>query len=320
MRKLCSDDEFISLWKRFESAAGVARALKCAARNVHARRRKIESRYGVALVAKPYHKNRNFTTSMQRAAQTRWTTTLKDGWVLVFSDAHFWPGDRTTAFKALLLVAKELKPKLVIANGDVIDGAQTSRHHKLGWDKTPTIAEEIVASKARLAEIKKAVPNAVLRWNVGNHDNRLDGWIANQAAELEGLPGTCLQEHFPEWPMAFSIHINIDTPDHTVIKHRWKGGPYAIRNNTLNSGVHFVTGHLHQLRVWPHGDVRGRRYGVDTGTLADIDADQFRYTEDSPKDWCSGFALLRYRDGMLLHPQICEVVRGHAYFMGNRVI
>ncbi len=317
MKKLCSDEEFIALWRRFQSATEVARALGTQDRNVHSRRRRIEAAHGVVLQSKPYH--HNVKTSMSRVAETRWTTTVKDGWALVFSDAHFWPGDRTTAFKALLAVAKEIKPKLVIANGDVIDGAETSRHGRAGWERRPTIAEEIVASKARLDEIKKAAGAAVLRFTIGNHDQRLDGFIANKVGEIEGLPGTCLQEHFPDWPMSYSIHVNPDTIDHTVIKHRWKGGPYAIRNNTLNAGVHFVTGHLHQLRVWPHGDVRGRRYGVDTGTLAEIDAEQFRYSEDSPKDWCSGFAALRYRGGMLLHPQLCEVVRGKAYFMGNAV-
>jgi hypothetical protein len=319
MRKLCSDEEFIALWQLHGSATVIAKALGTQSRNILSRRRIVEARHGISLVSKPYNNNTK-STSMSKAADTRWSTTVKDGWVVVFSDAHFWPGDRTTAFKALLTVIKDLKPKIVIANGDVIDGAQTSRHGRILWDKTPTIAQEIVASKERLHEIKKAAGSAVLRYTVGNHDQRLDGYIANKAAELEGLPGTCLQEHFPDWPMSFSIHVNPNTDDHTVIKHRWKGGPYAIRNNTLSAGVHFVTGHLHQLRTWPHGDVRGRRYGVDTGTLAEIDADQFRYAEDAPKDWCSGFACLRYRDGMLLHPQLCEVVRGHAYFMGNRVL
>jgi len=316
LRPHCSDEEFISLWGKFQSATEVARVLGAGVRTVNARRRAVETRHGIALQARQYN---NLTPPPRKVPEQRWSTTIKDGWVVVFSDCHFWPGDRTTAFKALLAVTKELKPALVIANGDVIDGAQTSRHARSGWDRSPTIAEEIVASKERLREIQKAAPKAVLRWAIGNHDNRLDGWIANKSPELEGLPGTSLQEHFPEWPMTFSVHVNPDTNDHTVIKHRWKGGPYAIRNNTLNAGVHFVTGHLHQLRVWPHGDVRGRRYGVDTGTLADIDAEQFRYCEDGVKDWCSGFAALRYRGGMLLHPQICEVVRGHAYFMGNRV-
>jgi hypothetical protein len=319
MRKLCSDEEFISLWHRLGSATALAKTLGTQDRNIHARRRSIESTHGIVLESKPYNNNTK-QTSMARSCETRWSATVKDGWVVVFSDAHFWPGDRTTAFKALLSITKELKPKLLIANGDVIDGAQTSRHARIGWDKTPTIAEEIVASKERLHEIKKAAGSAVLRWTLGNHDNRLDGWIANQSPQLEGLPGTCLQEHFPDWPMSYSVHVNGDTNDHTIIKHRWKGGPYAIRSNTLNAGVHMVTGHLHQLRTWPHGDMRGRRYGVDTGTLAEIDAEQFRYAEDSPKDWCSGFAALRYRGGMLLHPQLCEVVRGHAYFMGNRVL
>lgn len=319
MRKLCPDEEFVSLWHRFKSAVEVARALGTDARNVHSRRRALESKLGIVLEARPYQNTNHRTTMHRRAAETRWVTTVKDGWVLVFSDAHFWPGDRTTAFKALLTIAKELKPKMIVANGDIIDGAETSRHGRIGWEQRPRIAEELVASKARLDEIRKAAPRAVLRYTVGNHCNRLDGYIANRASELEGLAGTCLQDHFPEWPMSFSVHVNPETADHTVIKHRWKGGTYATRNNTLSSGVHFVTGHLHQLRVWPHGDIRGRRYGVDTGTLAEIDADQFRYSEDSPKDWCSGFVMMRYRGGMLLHPQLCEVVRGKAYFMGDTV-
>lgn len=318
MRKACSDEEFIALWQRFQSAAAVGRAIGLAERNVHSRRRRIESAYGVVLASKPYNNN-NVTTSMQRAADTRWTGALKDGWAVIFSDAHFWPGDRTVAFKALLAVTKELKPKLVVANGDIIDGAETSRHGRIGWEKRPTIAEELSAAKARLDEIRKAAKGATLRYTLGNHCNRLDGWIANQAPQLEGMHGTCLQDHFPEWPMSFSVHLNAGTDDHTIIKHRWKSGPYATRTNTLNAGTHFVSGHLHQLRVFPHGDARGRRYGVDTGTLAEIDAEQFRYAEDAPKDWCSGFVAMRYRGGVLMHPQLCEVIRGTAYFMGDAV-
>lgn len=317
MKKKCSDEEFISLWAQFRSPTALSKMLNTGVRTVMARRRSIELQHGILLESNAY--NNLGGPSGRTVPETRWTSTLKDGWAVVFSDCHFWPGDRTPAFRALLTVIKELKPKLVVANGDVIDGAETSRHHRLGWDRRPTIAQEIVTSKGLLAEVQKAAGKAVLRWTCGNHDNRLDGWIANQSPQLEGLPGTSLQEHFPDWPMSFSIHLNPDTKDHTIIKHRWKGGPTAIRNNTLQSGTHFVTGHLHQLRVWPHGDTLGRRYGVDTGTLADINAEQFRYCEDAPKDWCSGFVAMRYRDGMLLHPQICEVVRGHAYFMGDRV-
>jgi hypothetical protein len=53
---------------------------------------------------------------------------MEKGRVIVFSDAHFWPDDYTTAYKALLEVIKEFKPKVVIANGDVFAGLEAPLH------------------------------------------------------------------------------------------------------------------------------------------------------------------------------------------------
>jgi len=62
---------------------------------------------------------------------------MEKGRVVVFSDAHFWPGDYTTASKPLLMIIREFKPKVVVANGDVFDGSQASRHARIGWEKKP---------------------------------------------------------------------------------------------------------------------------------------------------------------------------------------
>lgn len=49
--------------------------------------------------------------------------------------------------------------------------------------------------------------------------------------------------------------------------------------------------------------INGRRYGVDTGTLADPDGPQFvDYLEASPTNWASGFAVLTFHGGKLLPP------------------
>jgi hypothetical protein len=90
-----------------------------------------------------------------------------------------------------------------------------------------------------------------------------------------------------------------------VIKHRLKGGVHATHNNTVNSGISTVTGHLHSLKVTPFADYRGNRFGVDTGTLADPSGPQFvDYLEDAPTNWRSGFAVLTFRDGRLLWPEL----------------
>ena len=41
---------------------------------------------------------------------------LTDGIAIIFSDAHFWPGIRSTAFKGLLWAINELKPHIVIVD------------------------------------------------------------------------------------------------------------------------------------------------------------------------------------------------------------
>ena len=46
------------------------------------------------------------------------------------------------------------------------------------------------------------------------------------------------------------------------------------------------------------------RYGVDTGCVADKEHRAFSYTEDSALDWRSGFAVLTYRDGILMPPEL----------------
>jgi hypothetical protein len=59
---------------------------------------------------------------------------------------------------------------------------------------------------------------------------------------------------------------------------------------------------------------------VDTGTLAEPYGPQFGYTEANPVNWCSGFAVLTYKDGKLLPPELCEVIEGKAYFRGEQII
>jgi hypothetical protein len=73
------------------------------------------------------------------------------------------------------------------------------------------------------------------------------------------------------------------------------------------------------LKVSPYSDYNGRRWGVDTGTLAEPYGDQFTYTEMNPVNWASGFAVLTFKDNMLLPPELCEVINGVAYFRGQAV-
>lgn len=308
-----TDDQIIAAFEEFRSPSKVARALGLHVRSIHDRRLRIESSRGIQL---PVEDKRNGHGNMHPEIPARMNLTVPDGIVIVFSDAHWWPGQPATpANDALLALCKKLKPKAVIANGDVFDGARISRHPPLGWEERPSVIAELKTVQQRLGEISKAAKGATLIRTKGNHDDRVERFLASNAPEFAHVPGFRLIDHLPDWKEFVSVWIN----DDVVVKHRYANGIHAAYNNTLRSGKSIVTGHLHSLKVTPWTDYTGTRYGIDTGTLADPWAQQFDYCEDGPRNWRSGFAVLTFNDGRLLPPELCEVVDGAAYFRGARV-
>jgi hypothetical protein len=264
------------------------------------RRRTLEVKYGESLeVKKPQ------LHSSTKPSAARKDLGILNGTVIVFSDAHFWPSIHTTAFKGLIWAIKEFKPVAVIANGDIFDGASISRYPRIGWDSTPSVIQELKACEIAMGEIedtaKKVRYNTQLIWTLGNHDARFENRLAANAPQYEFIKGFSLKDHFPAWHPCWACW----PVESTIVKHRWKGGVHATHNNTVNSGVNIVTGHLHSLKVTPFDDYNGTRYGVDTGTLADVDGPQFEnYLELSPTNWRSGFALLTFHNGQLLWPEL----------------
>jgi hypothetical protein len=310
----CSEDQFIALMGALGSPSLVAKHLNVSVRNVHERRRAIEERRGVDLSTTYDTRLRGAQEPVRDFCQRR-NVEIVNGSVVVFSDAHYWPGDPSLAHIALCRVAAQVKPALIIGNGDVLDGASISRHEPRGWKGCPNVGEEVAVLKERLGEVRAAAPKARTLRTLGNHCIRFERWLATRAPEFRGLTGTTLEDHIPDWPCSWSVWVN----NTVVIKHRWAGGTHATYNNTLKSGKTVVTGHLHALNVRAFTDYNGVRWGVDTGTLADTDHDAFDYTEDNPKDWRSGFAVLTFRDSKLLWPELAYVDHEKCWFRGEAI-
>lgn len=298
-----SEAEFIALWDKHQSASKIARILGIAERAVQSRRKAIQERTGTALHAID-PRGGNFLARKQ-SKPSRLTTSLQDGVILVGSDAHAWPGPLTVAQRAFIKLCKKLNPSIVVMNGDVFDGAKVSRHPAGIWEheKRPSVKEELQACSDFLDAVCRASGASKKVWLWGNHDQRFEYRLSALTPEYEGVPGFALKDHFPEWTMGMSLWVN-----DAVIKHRANhSGVHAVYNNTLKSGKSIITGHLHSLKVTPWTDYSGTRYGVDTGTLSDLDGPQFNYNEDNPANHRSGFAVLTFRDGKLLMPELVQV-------------
>lgn len=306
-----SEADFIRLFEE-KGPAGLAKATGIGVRNVYARRRDIERRLNCRL------KSPTPQAVVIESHPHRIHLDVPNGNVIVGGDAHYWPGPPSTAHRAFVKFIKELKPKAVIMNGDAFDGASISRHPPIGWAEQPTVQQEIEAVQERLHEVELACPRGCKRlWPLGNHDARFETRIATVAPEYAKVHGTSLRDHFTAWEPCWSAWIN----DDVVVKHRFKNGLHAPHNNSMWSGKTIVTGHLHSAKVQPITDYNGTRYGVDAGCMADSDARAFLdYTEDSPKNWRSGFCVLTFKDGKLLQPELVLVWDAdHVQFRGELI-
>jgi hypothetical protein len=304
--KAIPDEQFIQIFKA-HGATKAAAIIGVSERNIYQRRRNLERYFQP--ISSP-------SKASKKEYSHRTVFDIKNGLALIGSDFHIWPGSESTALRAFKKFTKDLKPAAVILNGDVLDFPQISKHASIGWETTPAPLAEIEAAQDHLNDIVKSCGRGTRKiWTLGNHDARFETMIANTASQYKGIKGVHLSDHFPIWEKGWSAWIN----DEVVVKHRWKGGVHATHNNAAGSGKTMVTGHLHSQKVTPYTDYNGTRYGVDTGCVAETDHTAFiNYTEDAPLNWRSGFAVLTFKDGRLMYPELVSVWSDSAVqFRGN---
>lgn len=217
-KPIYSDDEFVEIWNTHHSAKKMSDAVGMDVRQILRRRKAIEDKSGLVLVSSFKHPNVTIPNNPARKELG-----IENGVVLVFSDAHFWPGIHTTAYKGVLWAIKEFQPKAIIANGDIFDGASISRYPRLGFDSTPTVIQELKACEIAMGEIedtaKKVRHNVNLVFTLGNHDARFENRLAANAPQYEFVKGFSLRDHFPAWHPCWSCWPTTEV----VVKHRWKG-------------------------------------------------------------------------------------------------
>ena len=316
-------DDFIAAWQREGNAPRTAAALGISERYTHTlRKRYAFAGHDVATRPEIGYEKRvpdeyrgdGWTFERERPLE------IDTGTVVVFSDAHYQPGEPTIAHKALIQVIRAVKPRAVIANGDIFDGGSIGRHDPFGWSQRPSVKEELEACIERLGDVEQAVPKGCdLIFTIGNHDIRFERNLVSKVPDYANVIGMRLEDHFNAWELAWSAPINWDSAHPVMVKHRFGSGIHAGYTATTKAGWTTVSGHTHQLDVKSWGDYRGRRWGIQTGCLADLGGAAFEYTENGPSPSCSGFVVLTFRDSSLTPPETCEVIGGKAWFRGQVV-
>jgi len=231
--------------------------------------------------------------------------------ILIGSDAHIWPHNETIMMKAFAIASKQFKPQIIVLNGDILDGARVSRHGSILGQNAPKLTKEIEAATAWIDTLYRAKHRI---WTMGNHDQRVDNYLANNAPELDDYAGR-LSDRFSDWTFCWATHINT-----VEIRHRFRSGIHAGWNSALHSGISVVTGHTHQLQITAVRNRNGSHWGVECGMLGDPMHKAFEYAEGTASRAQPGFVLITFRDGIMMPPELCELVDGRPVFRGDYLI
>ena len=106
---------------------------------------------------------------------------IKQSRILIISDLHF-PYQNNEAITLALDYGKEKKVDCIIANGDVMDMTNISRHER-NW-KARSIAEEFEAVRVFLKSLRSHFPKTKIVWKLGNHEERWEKFLYNKAPEI----------------------------------------------------------------------------------------------------------------------------------------
>jgi predicted phosphodiesterase len=310
-----TDEQRINDWKDNPSPSALSQKWGIDVRNVHAWRRRVEGKFNIELKVGERTSRPKIPVPKIGA---RATFDIQNGEVLIGSDGHFWPGERSIAFDSFINLTQLRKPSLIILNGDALDGSKISRHAPGGWADLPDLADELAAVQERMAEIEYAAPQGTpLVICAGNHDTRFSARLAQMAPDFVRVKGCDLADHLPAWNFAWTCFIN----DTVVVQHYWHGGVHAAYNNALKSGKTIVTGHTHRLQTVQFADYNGLRYGIECGMLQEInpESDKLHWTRDTPLNWSAGFVHLEFVDGVLQEPTLVRVINGRCRFRGEYI-
>jgi hypothetical protein len=321
----CSEEEFVAICRELKNVARIAERLGVSARAVKSRRARIERDTGVRLpraASNNPHGRNGWNPDAGHAYVFRHERQIENGTAIAFGDMHCRPllyrvGD-TPPMAALLRVAERIRPRLMINMGDTLDGAALSRHPPIGWERKPTVEEEIGGAQHDLSRIVKATPNAWHAWIIGNHDERYDRHLAVRVPEFRDVVGTRLADSFPDWAMSWSLEVN----GAALFIHRWHGGVHARHNNLMKAGgAHVITADTHRSGVTHYtGQLGNTMHAVEVGCMAEPSGPQFQYVRGIRPNWQMGFAVLTWQDGVLLPPEKCLVDdTGRAWFRGECV-
>jgi predicted phosphodiesterase len=210
--------------------------------------------------------------------------------MLFFSDVHR-PFHDKAAWGLMLQVARALKPKHIISNGDFLDCYSISSHSK-DPARVGKLKQEIEDGKRGLDDLDAlGATNKI--FVAGNHSDRLRRYLEEKAPELFGLcdiPGLLGLTKRGWGYVPYKAHTKIGK---LFITHDVGSAGRFSTHKALDTYQHSVTtGHSHRLCYVVEGNAVGEyKLSAQFGWMGDINKVDYMNRATARKNWALGFGV-----------------------------
>lgn len=238
----------------------------------------------------------------------------------IWPDTHAPIQDRRAVGVALQAL-RQLRPDHLILIGDFVDCTAPARWSRgLAEEYVCSLPEEMEAGKALLTQIR-AVYDGPISFIIGNHEERIENYVAKHAPALRGIvPSIGQLLDFEGFGVVHQEQPYVIAPGVRAI-HGLKlsstqnaAGQSAYKER-MRHGHSIVQGHTHRLGIgW---DTQERsRFWLEAGCL--IDFKKADYIPFLNPNWQQGFALL-HEDRQRVWPEVVPIHNGRAIVHGQQL-
>lgn len=231
--------------------------------------------------------------------------------LIVFSDVHI-PFQDDLAIQTMLEFAEEYRPDIIVILGDLIDFYQISTFVKNPAKKSVKI--EIDETRKFLTELRRMFPDARIIFKTGNHEDRLEKYIFQNAKQIADLVSDLL----PIQLNLSALNIEYMTEPFSIGKlwflhgHEKPGGAYNpeyITNVMWNYIYdHFIVGHFHRKQQKTFKNISGDTFW--TGALGYL-AGAMDYA--ILNKWTQGFCTVQYSSNGHFRAENREIANGEIF-------
>jgi predicted phosphodiesterase len=211
--------------------------------------------------------------------------------MLVLSDIHF-PYHDKAALMLALRVGKEKQVDSILLNGDILDFYQLSKFSK--DFRKPSIKAELDVFRFFIDQLKQRFPEATIYYKFGNHEQRFERWIQNNAQMFDGILDIENLVDFEGHGVVFlKDNIGVKFGKLNIIHgHEIRAGMGVVniaRTYYMKAQSNLLFGHWHQNQEYITRTMDGAVHGAwAQGCLCKLDAE---YTYGI-NQWVHGFSIV----------------------------